>query len=309
MPPLVSLPATSRLILLLPLISLSALALRRAAPGRLAAAKLLGSRRDLTSFEKGPPPAASGLTETDITLNRLRSAVKKAAPTIIEGLRTAGWVYVDNFLSDAFCTTLREEAVGLYDADRFETSQSTRWCPVKNELVFYDKHNVFSMQLNGGEDYWRAPRLHEYTVGLIRAIVPELRAAFPEALLSDTLASNKLAVCTGDGSAYDKHFDNSGLDDVRKVTILYYMNRGWTEENGGCFRIYNPQGSASELTDIQPQGDRLLCFWSDVLVHSVQPSFAPRGAKDHRYALTVWLTSTSPAAIVRDDEEVKRHFG
>jgi Rps23 Pro-64 3,4-dihydroxylase Tpa1-like proline 4-hydroxylase len=121
------------------------------------------------------------------------------------------------------------------------------------------------------------------------------------------MVSNKLAVCIGDGSAYDKHYDNSGLDDTRKVTALYYMNFGWRPEMGGCFRIYN--GDPIVTTDIEPIGDRLLVFWSDRLVHSVEPSFTPRGKEDHRYALTLWMTADSPDDIARDDEEVERHFG
>jgi Rps23 Pro-64 3,4-dihydroxylase Tpa1-like proline 4-hydroxylase len=106
-------------------------------------------------------------------------------------------------------------------------------------------------------------------------------------------------------AAYDKHYDNSGLADTRKVTVLYYMNQ-WRPECGGQFRIYAPSGAK---IDIEPIADRLLVFWSDRLVHSVLPSEAPRGAEDHRYALTLWLTSTTTDAIVRDDAEVRKHFG
>ena len=48
---------------------------------------------------------------------------------------------------------------------------------------------------------------------------------------------------------------------------------------------------------------------SDRLVHSVLPSEAPRGKEDHRYALTLWLTSITPDAIIRDDAEILKHFG
>lgn len=35
---------------------------------------------------------------------------------------------------------------------------------------------------------------------------------------------SSLGGIVGEGSAYDKHFDNSGLSDTRKVAALYYMN-------------------------------------------------------------------------------------
>jgi Rps23 Pro-64 3,4-dihydroxylase Tpa1-like proline 4-hydroxylase len=161
-----------------------------------------------------------------------------------------------------------------------------------------------------------------------------INARFPDAKLSSKLASNKLAVCVGDGSSYDKHFDNSGGTDLRKLTVLYYLQtQPWTEDKGGCFRIYTAQKKdhhseeeeASQTTayatrhndcteetvyhmDIEPIGDRLLVFWSDCLVHSVTPSFCPAGEADHRYALTVWITATDSSAICVDDTEVKIYF-
>ena len=106
--------------------------------------------------------------------------------------------------------------------------------------------------------------------------------------------------------------------DTRKITLVYYMNPRWRPELGGHFRVYNRQldsasGRDSDLsadhTDVEPLANRLLCFWSDRLVHSVLASFAPNGPADHRYALTVWLTCDSPEFIDRENSEIKRHFG
>jgi hypothetical protein len=235
-------------------------------------------------------------------------AVRRVAPVIVSGLSASGqgWAVCDNFLGSSWSSRLRGEAVGLYENKAFVKSQSTRFDPVSRSKVYYDKHNVFSTQLNGGEAYFQSPRLHEYVVAMTRAVVPSLTAAFPSAHVSNKLVSNKLAVCVGDGSAYDKHYDNSGLDDLRKVTVLYYLN-DWRPELGGEFRIFG--ATDNDTTDIAPQGDRLLVFWSDVLVHSVLPSMAPRGKADHRYALTVWLTCEAAEHVVRDNTEVALHFG
>ena len=246
----------------------------------------------------------------DKTMSLVKTRVNALAPRLVQGLRDDGFFVSDGFLGHSLIKTLRAEASKLYKTGRMDKSQSARWCPVEKRPILYDKHNVFATQLMGGEMYDEAPRLHEYTVALVRSLVPHINQAFPEALLSEKLASNKLAVCVGDGSAYDKHYDNEGLSDTRKVTFLLYMNQNWRPENGGVFRIYNSADSAAgPTTDISPIADRILCFWSDRLVHSVEPSFAQRGESDHRYALTVWLTSTSVSAIARDDDMVKLHFG
>lgn len=235
-------------------------------------------------------------------------AVKKAAPALIEGLASEkGYAVVDNFLSPEWMHTLRGEAVSLFKGGSFAVSQSTRFDPETEQLVTYDKHNVYAMQLNGGEDYYKAPCLHEYVVSTVKTVIPLLSEAFPEAHLDPSLQTNKLAVCTGDGSSYDKHYDNAGSEDTRKVTILIYMNE-WRPEMGGQFRIFGESADDNQ-TDIEPRMGRLFAFWSDVLVHSVLPSEAPNGEQDHRYALTLWLTTVSPDYIARDNSAVKHHFG
>ena len=264
----------------------------------------LSARRRLSDA-----PLEQQVDRTADTMSRVASAVTRAAPQVIAGLKTQGWVVVDGFLSSSeLSSAMRKEAEAYFENGDMVLGQSTRFDPKTQNVVTYNKHNVFSMQLMGGEAYYRGPRLHEYCVAMVRTLVPLLSEAFPEANLSPDLASNKLAVCIGDGSAYDKHYDNSGLSDTRKVTALYYMNFNWKPEHGGCFRIYNP-GEDDKVTDITPIADRLLVFWSDRLVHSVEPSFAPGGKEDHRYALTLWMTSKSPADIVRDDAEIEKHFG
>jgi len=264
------------------------------------------TRHVRTHLHKGTSP-----TDSEAMLAYVKKRLTEKGPGMIAGLRKDGYAVIDDCLSLATMRTLRAEAVGLYKSGKFSVSQSTRWCPKQKTQIYYDKHNVFSFQLNGGSDYYSSPRLHEYVVSCVSTVSSLLQTAFPQAQLSNKLASNKLAVCIGEGSGYDKHFDNAGALDTRKVTVLYYMNEYWRPENGGEFRIYKTDASSGEqvVVDIEPRGDRLFVFWSDILVHSVQPSFAQNGEADHRYALTVWLTSTTTDAIINDSEEVKRHFG
>lgn len=142
-----------------------------------------------------------------------------------------------------------------------------------------------------------APRLVEYTVCLTQSLAPIIAESFPcEAKsLSSTVQSNKLACCLGGGSNYDKHIDNLGAGDSRKLTVLYYLNReDWDDDGstrGGSFRAYLGSSGATNVrsssvqepcVDVACRGDRLLGFWSDSLVHEVLPSFAPGGPSDYR---------------------------
>lgn len=229
-------------------------------------------------------------------MEHVKKSIYLREDEITIGLKTKGWAVIDDFLGSDVCDMYRQEAVGFYARNDMTISKSTRWDSDSNSVVTYDKHNVFATQLNGGDAYYDGPRLHEYVVSIVKSLVPMISEKFPEACLSPLLASNKLAVCTGDGSSYDKHYDNSGGEDLRKLTVLYYLNPNWRTELGGAFRIYdsiltppssspiedsnnsvmkqssNDLDSNIEMIDINPVGDRLLIFWSDRLVHSVQPS-------------------------------------
>lgn len=216
--------------------------------------------------------AAKAPTTLEETLELITKRVDEVVPEqVVPQLRARGYALVDGFLGDAFTLALRHEAEQLYERGEMEISKSTRFCPENNSVVIYDKRNVFSTQMLGGDAYYSSPRLHEYVVGMVTAMYPWLAQAFPEASLSPQMASNKLAVCIGDGSSYDKHYDNSGEDDLRKLTVLLYLNPVWRPELGGEFRIFScaKEGNGFTHTDIAPIADRLLVFWSDRCVHSV----------------------------------------
>ena len=148
--------------------------------------------------------------------------------------------------------------------------------------------------------------------GLVPLAAPQLNAKVRGLQLSETLHANKLAVCLGDGSRYDTHYDNMGGDDLRKLTALLYLQPAWTAAHGGCFRMFTrgePEpGGEPAFVDIAPVGGSLLVFWADEMVHAVNPSHALGGEDEHRWALTIWLQATDPRAIRFDAVTEERHF-
>ena len=83
--------------------------------------------------------------------------------------------------------------------------------------------------------------------------------------------------------------------DLRKLTAILYVNPRWDEDNGGEIRLFDALGEPQH-TDLAPSGDRLLLFWSDLLVHEVLPCFDTE-AHAHRFTLTLWFASDNPLAI------------
>jgi hypothetical protein len=230
--------------------------------------------------------------------------------------------HFDNFLGSELITAMRTEAESLVPT--MVPSQSTRWDEETQSVVSYEKEGVLSTQLEGGPDgYAATPRLVEYVVTLTKHLAEKINAIVPvENQLSGTQQTNKLAVCLGGGSKYDKHIDNlgggDGNGDRRKMTALLYLqpsgshaedaDQGENDSRGGYFRAYDVP-EVDKVKVIAPRGDRLLLFWSDSLVHDVSPSFVLE-EKDRRWALTVWFVAEEGGTIrVTDAEIEKKHFG
>ena len=247
--------------------------------------------------------ATNANTEVDM-ISSVQHAVNKYHESIIAQLSENNHALIDNFLTKSLCNKLRSESEDQLIKNRMTISKSTKYDINSQKVITYDKHNVYSMQMSGGEQYYTSPLLHEYLVGMVQSLHPLFVHHFPSSKLSGQNFANKLAVCIGDGSSYDKHYDNSGSDDLRKLTIIYYLNLKYQKKHAGNFRIYK---DLDDYIDIEPKGDRLLVFWSDQLVHSVTPSYADN-LDDRRWALTLWMCSDDPNAIIRDDQEVLKHF-
>ena len=230
---------------------------------------------------------------------------------------------VDNFLGGPLIQALRTEAESLLPI--MVPSQSTRWEEETQSVITYEKEGVLSTQIEGGtEGYNATPRLVEYVVTLTQKLSEKINAIVPpEYQLSGTQQTNKLAVCLGNGSKYDKHIDNLGggdeMGDQRKMTALLYLqpsgshefsaDDGESDPRGGYFRAYDVPKNGNMLI-FAPRGDRLLLFWSDSLVHDVSPSFAPNAEIDWRWALTIWLVVGSGGTIhVTGGDVERRHFG
>jgi len=102
-----------------------------------------------------------------------------------------------------------------------------------------------------------------------------------------------VACYPGNGTQYVKHIDNPNRDG-RVLTCIYYLNKGWSEQQGGILRLY-PQGK-DHVANIAPYFDRLIFFWSDRRnPHEVQRAYSVR------FAITVWYFNSDER-----EEEMRR---
>ena len=81
------------------------------------------------------------------------------------------------------------------------------------------------------------------------------------------------------GSYYKRHLDQFKKNDHRKLSVICYLNHGWTQENGGQLRMY----VGDSFKDFFPLAGRLVCFRSDKIEHEVL------AANRERLSLTGWM--------------------
>ncbi|AJQ96962.1 2OG-Fe(II) oxygenase [Gynuella sunshinyii] len=88
------------------------------------------------------------------------------------------------------------------------------------------------------------------------------------------------------GSFYKKHCDAFRGEANRIVTVIGYLNPGWTVEDGGDLVIYR-EDSDDILTKVMPAFGTLVVFMSEEFPHEVQI------AHKHRYSVTGWFRLNS----------------
>ncbi len=75
------------------------------------------------------------------------------------------------------------------------------------------------------------------------------------------------------GASYARHVDQPQGRGQRQVSVVLYLNEGWTHAAGGELRIFDASGG---YRDIEPMGGRLVCFLTPGREHAVMPTRHPR---------------------------------
>lgn len=277
-----------------------------------AVSRKLGQRRLCASMD-----AFGQLLQRGVGASAKLHAMKAS---IVDALAERGWCALDGILDDEAGLHVRRELAQLFRDGAYSPSYSS--VAETGEKLW--RPNVHMMELDA-ESWRRAPS--------VVVLLSELMGALPEVVntgfgghaldghahpqLSSRVFGHKLAVSTAAGARYPKHLDNvTGANDKRKLTAVYYANAGWdVAKQGGAIRLYDSL-THPVYTDVAPAGegglDRLLLFWSDLIVHEVLPmtsgpapspqQWSIDGSNDsdahHRHTFTLWLTTENDACLL-----------
>ena len=135
-------------------------------------------------------------------------------------------------------------------------------------------------RIRGDEVLWLEPELTPAAASLLCGELEALRLAVNEATYLGLHDFEGHYATYPPGAAYGKHLDRFREDNRRVISLVLYLNVGWSEEDGGHLRLYPPGGASVRVV---PRGGTLLCFLSERLPHEVLP------ARRTRLSLTGWF--------------------
>ncbi|XP_020903381.1 egl nine homolog 1 [Exaiptasia diaphana] len=205
----------------------------------------------------------------------------KIADFVCYELNKNGFCILNDFLSVTASESILHEVITLDNTGIFKDGQLSGGLTSSENAEKYSEKKI-----RGDRITWVEGK--EHNVNNIREIY---MSKVDDLVLQCNGTSRKLggydiqgrtkamvACYPGQQTGYIKHVDNPD-GDGRCLTVLFYLNKGWTEENGGKLRIFK----TNRNYDVEPLFNRLVLFWSDMRTpHEVLPS------NSIRYAITMW---------------------
>lgn len=190
--------------------------------------------------------------------------------SILQALDQQGWLVSDQIMPPIWTTQLAQIAQELWQDKRYQVGEIGReqegyqpqirgdsicWVPPKSKLAQHD----FFHWMTGLRQCFN----HYFEMGLQSQEFHFAR--YPH------------------GLGYKKHLDQHRDSDARKISIVYYLNQDWDEQNGGELALYQPHDPDIELARFAPIGGRIAIFASWRMPHAVLP------CKATRWSITGWL--------------------
>lgn len=181
--------------------------------------------------------------------------------TLEEDIHQFGFHIIDNFLEPSHFQTLRAMAESFYHDGQFRQAKiGQTQSAVRNNLIRTDE----ICWLDEPQDNPAAIAF----LTKIKDIANRLNQRFFLGLVEFEM---HFAIYQP-GTFYRKHVDQFATTKSRRISCVYYLNKNWTKEYSGELILYN--GDNHQLARILPQGNRFVCFTSD-LPHEVHETKKP----------------------------------
>lgn len=189
--------------------------------------------------------------------------------TIDNAIYHHGFYLQDNFLPITHYQNLRTTLQEQYQLGLFKTGK-------------IGKTNNLTLQTSIRNDqiYWIDEHLPNTAIQIYFDALNKIKTLLNQSLFMGLHTIEAHFAIYNPGSFYKKHVDQFASTRDRRISCVYYLNENWQPEHGGELQLYNKDDTS--LINIQPRGNRLICFKSD-LPHEVAIAHATR------YSIASWF--------------------
>ena len=195
-----------------------------------------------------------------------------------------GFVIFDDFLGHNDAQAMRAELEALLERGAFREARvghgasRQRASGIRSDRICWfnvdhANHTNDSIPEEDDDGVVPGPAVQRYLSALDVTRVAIARSCFL------SLAHIELhAACYEPGTRYAAHVDTFRDDERRVISVCYYLNEEWRDDDGGFLRLHT-----QPPVDVAPRFDRLVIFRSGTMLHEVLP------VRRRRFSMTGWM--------------------
>jgi SM-20-related protein len=191
---------------------------------------------------------------------------------LIRGIVENGYAICDNFLDKMEVENLLKTLSTRYEQGNFKQASIGKYSEVQKNI-----------DIRGDEILW----LDNQSIDLAERVLLDKNQEFINYLnqtcFLGIIDSEIHFAKYAKGKFYRRHRDSFQTKKGRVLSVIYYLNFNWVQENGGNLIIYDSKSGIEEAITITPLAGRMVCFESEKLDHEVTEALLDR------FSVTGWL--------------------
>ncbi|HEY9572484.1 MAG TPA: 2OG-Fe(II) oxygenase [Pusillimonas sp.] len=193
---------------------------------------------------------------------------------LLEDLANQGWAVSDGLIDAHLHQRLYDQCLQAWEHGQFKPAG-----------VGHGRRLALHTEIRGDSICWIEPQLAELAalefLQWADAFQHELNRLFYTGLNNAEFHFARYPA----GHCYRKHMDQHRDQLNRKISLVLYLNREWSEAGHGELCLYSSPDENRLVQRVLPMPGRLVVFRSDLIPHEVMPCSQPR------WSLTGWFRS------------------
>jgi len=191
---------------------------------------------------------------------------------IADRLASDGWYVGESIFDAALTARLRARALVLVDAGALQAARVGRNMSAQGHA-----------SIRGDDTLWLADEPDDAAERDALMVVHTLQSTLNATLYAGARSAELHFARYAPGAFYRTHRDRFRDDDARVITLVFYLNDGWSAAAGGELVLYDRDDNGVVLARVPPRSGTMVCFRSELFPHEVLP------ATQERLSLTGWL--------------------